>query len=212
MIANMRPKSAPIQSSSLLEALPPSILKLAERIAPNTSKHLNPTTSKALMTLTTQTAGSESYCGHECEAGAMAIVRNESLVIQLCEVLRVMREDPGSEQVIIAPWWPVANKKYDQKVNLFGKWNKHCMAASGTKKVKKVPGIMIPLADLLVWPVELETNDAGDHRIPFTAFHYLRSRHGIDLSHHNYTFSSRGARFHNEVARIVARAVRVSQM
>ena len=150
---------------------------------------------------------------HECEAGAMAVFRNESLVIQLGEVLRVMREQPGSEKVVIAPWWPVPNpEKYGQKVNLFGKWSKDCKAASGTKKVKQVPGIMIPLADLLVWPVNMETNDAGDHRIPFTAFHYLRSRHGIDLSHHNYTFSSRGSRFYNEVVKIVAREVRVSQM
>ena len=72
---------------------------------------------------------------------------------------------------------------------------------------------MIPLADLLVWLVNMETNDAGDPiRIPFTAFHYLRSRHGMDLSHHKYTFSTRGAKFYNEVAKITARVVRVSQM
>ena len=64
--------------------------------------------------------------------------------------------------------------------------------------------MMIPLADLLVWPVNMETNDASDpgFRIPFTAFHYLRSKHGIDLSHHKYTFSTRGARFYIEVAKI----------
>ena len=167
-------------------------------------------TSK-LMSITTETAGSESYCEHECEAGAMAIFRtaSNSCPIQLGQVLRVMREQAGIEKVVIAPWWPVPNpEKYGQKVNLFGKWSQDGKPASGTKKAK-----MIPLADLLVWPVNMETNDAGDPiRIPFTAFHYLRSRHGMDLSHHKYTFSTRGAKFYNEVAKITARVVRVSQM
>ena len=167
------------------------------------------------MSMTTQTEGSESYCEHECEAGAMAIFRSasNSCVIQVGQVLRVMREQPGSEKVVIAPWWPVPNpEKYGQKVNLFGKWSQDGKPASGTKKIKQLPGMIIPLADLLVWPVSMETNDAGDLRIPFTAFHYLRSKHGIDLSHHTYTFSRRGARFYNEVTKIVARVVRVSQM
>ena len=110
---------------------------------------------------------------------------------------------------VIAPWWLVPNPEiYGQKVNLFGKWSQDGKPASGTKKVK-----MIPLADLLVWPVNMETNDAGEPiRIPFTAFHYLRSRHDMDLSQYQYTFSTRGKKFFNEVAKITARVVRVSQM
>ena len=106
ILTDMRIQLAQRQSSSL-SALPSSILDLAARIAPHTSKHLFPTSK--LMSITTETAGSESYCEHECEAGAMAIFRtaSNSCPIQLGQVLRVMREQAGLEKVVIAPWWPV---------------------------------------------------------------------------------------------------------
>ena len=102
---------------------------------------------------------------------------SKSCPIQVGQVLRVMREQAGIEKVAIAPWWPVPDpEKYGQKV----KWQ----ACKWDEKGKTT--MMIPLADLLVWPVNMETNDAGDPiRIPFTAFHYLRSRHGMDFSHHH---------------------------
>ena len=68
-----------------------------------------------------------------------------------------------------------------------------------------------PLADVVVWPVATEKRDGGK-RIPFTAFHYRRSKHGIDLSHHRYSFSKRGARFYDEVTKVVAKVARESQM
>ena len=69
---------------------------------------------------------------------------------------------------------------------------------------------MIPLADLLVWPVNMETNDAGDPiRIPFTAFHSARGMAWTSRT----TPSARGApSFTIEVAKITAPVVRVSQM
>ena len=93
------------------------------------------------MSITTETAGSESYCEHECEAGAMAIFRSasKSCPTLVGQVLRVMREQAGIEKVVIAPWWPVPDpEKYGQKVNLFGKWSQDGKPASGTKKVKRL--------------------------------------------------------------------------
>ena len=193
--------------------LPSSILDLAAAIAPHTSKHLVPKAN--LMTIVTKKAGSDGYCQHECESGAMVIFRgpNGTCPIQVGQVLRVVREDVGNTMVVIAPWWPVANpSKYGDKVNLYGKWSQGAKPVSGTgKRARQVPYMAIALADLLVWPVTMEETDGGA-RIPFTAFHYLRSMHDIDLSHHQYSFSTRGAKFYNEVAKTVAQAVRESQM
>eukprot|EP00959_Pyramimonas_sp_CCMP1952_P189173 3956967-Pyramimonas_sp.AAC.1 len=49
-------------------------------------------------------------------------------------------------------------------------------------------------------------------RIPLSAFHYLRSAHNLDLSHHRYSFSHRGAQFYKDVSRAEALAAREAQM
>ena len=175
-------------------------------MAPHTSLHLGPKTK--LMTVVSSQLGPAMYCQHACETGDMVIVRGPN-VIQVGQVLRIVREDPDNETAVLAPWWVQSNEKYAGKVNLFGKWSPD--ARPDKKMAKRAPFMTIPLADVLVWPVTMEETDGGQ-RIPLTAFHYLRSRHGIDLSHHEYSFSKRGAKFYNEVVEVVATNVREAQM
>ena len=128
--------------------------------------------------------------------------------VRLGKVLRIIHESRGPAVVFMEPYWPVLRpEKYGEKVNLFSTWvrgttPKSTSANKSRTSDEKVPCIPIPLADVLVWPVEeLAGADRweGGLRIPFNAIHHLRDAYQIDLALPVFSFAERGKSFYAEV-------------
>ena len=138
------------------------------------------------------------------------------LPIRLGKVLRVAREVQSCPFVVVESWWPISKpQKYGDKTNLFGTWVK--CAAPIVEQDGFVPKksarsaskdmLMIPLSEVLVWPLDLDAAsskypDGG--RLPFAALHCLRTAHGVDLADPAFTFAKRGKAFYFEVVKRVA--------
>ena len=140
-------------------------------------------------------------------------------------ILRLVSESSGLPYVVIESWWPLLKPaKYEGRPNVFGTWiprSKPIVESTAGPPHKKPatsrkgPGqVIVSLTDVLAWPIDLDKgnpafSDGG--RIPFTALHYLRSRHGVDLSHHTFSFAKRRKAFYMECVAAATEHVRAEQ-
>ena len=133
-------------------------------------------------------------------------------------VLRVVREEAGNEYAVVEGWWPVLKPhKYGDRLNLFATWRPGAVPAphddakpdKRRKTGAKSRDIIVRIGDILVWPLTLEQSSRVDDggRIPLSALHFLRERHGIDLSQKAYSLGKRGEKFYIEVAKKIAMQV-----
>ena len=173
--------------------------------------------------------GQHGYNATPLEGGATIIYRNrgdhrDAVPIRLGKVLRFVDEDPDDVYVIVESWWPIPKiGKYEtNRPNMFGTWVPSDVALENyaDKPARKRPRApdehlnhsLVRRGDVLVWPIsEVAGSVANGSRIPFTAFHYLRTHCQIDLSPKCFSFSERGHEFYNEVVREVGSTIRDSQ-
>lgn len=141
--------------------------------------------------------------------------------VRLGKVLRVVRETTVSPFAIVESWWPVLKDKHKGKVNLFGTWvpAPRPMVADESGRVRKkthatATTVMLPLTNIIVWPVDVEAGAAAfpqGHRIPFSAIHRLRDAHGIDLAPPTFSFAPRGRKFFLQVLAQIGQQVHDEQ-
>lgn len=151
------------------------------------------------------------FCLFRTQAGADGITLR-ACPIRLGKVLRVASE-VGEAFAIIEPYWPLLRpEKYQDKVNLFGTWtlgNEPVVDGERMPKrrrVEQMPALMIDLADVLVWPIDVEQSERENPpgvRIPLLAFYRLR-HHGVDLATSEFTFAKRGKAFFLGVCKGIA--------
>ena len=158
----------------------------------------------------------------ELENGMLCLFRNRDpgCPIRLGKVLRVVREGSSDPYVVCESWWPILKpEKHGGRMNLFGAWvpcKQPLTEGPSKKKVAAAHGVgqlMVQISDVFVWPIELDPSDSwpsGGH-IPYAAFHYLRSVHGVDLAGPSFTFSKRGKAFFMEVAKLLAKHIHQEQ-
>ena len=118
---------------------------------------------------------------------------NAALPIRLGKVLRIALEVQSSPIVVVQVWWPILKpEKFGDKLNLFGTW----MPCPQPVTISEPPArknarrqssefLMIDMADILAWPVDLDMSSSKHHgggRIPFAALHHAHSVHNINLA------------------------------
>jgi hypothetical protein len=156
------------------------------------------------------------FCCYKSSQLVPNVPGSPAIPFRLGKVLRVARDVQSCPFMVVESWWPVLKpSKFGNKVNLFGTWVK-CgepiieVDGAALKKACRPAArdmLMVPLTDVLVWPVDLDASstkypDGG--RLPFAALHHMRSMHGIDLADPSLTFAKRGKAFYFEVVKRVA--------
>jgi hypothetical protein len=172
------------------------------------------------------------FCAAPVQDGMMILYRSHGeraseCPIRLGRVLRVVYE-AAAPYAVAESWWPrLKPQKYGDRLNMFGTWAPSRSpqvapsAPAAPAQKKRATGatspaqIVVNLADVLAWPVALERGQGAQEsegRIPFGALHYLRARHGLDVSHATYTFAKRGKLFFAEVLRLAGEHLRSAQL
>jgi len=172
--------------------------------------------SAALLRVVGEGAGASGGYGQgDLEIGMFCLIRTGAHVsgisasqcpILLGKTLRIVHES-SAEYAVVECWRPIMKAdKFGENVNLFGTWLPSASPTgdSGKKRatVRSRGTAMVPLHDVVVWPVDLEPGASeypDGRRIPFSACHHLRDSHNIDLAHPCFTFADRGKAFYAEV-------------
>ena len=188
--------------------------------------------TKPLIHVIKSSSGTTAYNQDDLEDNMLVLYLNTSATtkqqvpFRLGKILRVAHENIGDPFAVVESWWPVIKpEKFGRKLNLFGTWMPSASPTSvstGASKKQRTSYLqqqrqgmapsevldsneVVSLRDIVVWPVELEKGSFGKGaggRIPFTALHYLRSQHRVDVSESQFTFADRGRTFHDEVQKI----------
>ena len=171
--------------------------------------------------------GEQPFCEIALSEGMYVVYRptksDPRFPIQFGRIERVVAEaDPP--YAVVQTWWPILKAKHDYRANIFGTWlwrrEPLSIEAEGAKKKKpKVSDeqnarAMIPLGNILVWPVHPEGGNEAypdGFRIPFLVFDYVLQHHGIDIVQPTYTWSTRGREFWDRIIKFVGARLREDQ-
>ena len=158
-----------------------------------------------------------TYCLFRAQSGASG-VSLEACPVRLGRILRIADEVESSPFVVMEPYWPLLRpQKYGDKVNLFGSWMRGLEPCKdGERPTKRsrstdLPGFMVAVANVLVWPVDVEeSKQPGGLRVPLSAFKWLRRR-GVDLAKPCFTFAKRGKECYFDVCHEIAEELHESR-
>ncbi len=182
-----------------------------------------PQASCSISTRHTAMAGNSIYNGEPIAPGMIILFQHgdAGIPIRVGRVMRVADEDPANIYVIIQGWWPFRKEKNDNRLNIFGTWalsRSPIVLPSHVKKRRRreivrenmdlIDNRMIPVTNVLVWPVTLEEGNLGadsdnedeaiaiqSGRIPFSAFVFLHLQHSIDCSDPQWCWGERGQEY-----------------
>ena len=116
-------------------------------------------------------------------------------------------EADANDDYIMVAWWipgtnPAATMRAGKKakvMDIFGSWEQYDELKAGAAAAVTVPGVRVPIADVLLMNVELD----ADSQIPFPVFDELRTSHDIDVSRISLSMTHRGNLYRAHVLQTV---------
>ena len=219
-VANMRAMQLEVHSGNVIDACS-QVMANAVSIYPSIA------TGSGLIHIAHGRPGQLEFREEALVDGMFVLYRcaddSSSLPVLLGRAMRVVSE-AADAYVVLEAWSPLCKEKHDYRPNLFGTWlpgresQKKFLtgrrAHAKKRRTDLVRHITCRMADVLVWPLDLDDGEEGEEeggRIPFAALYFLMDNYSIDVSHARFTFSKRGKRFYFEASRRVASRIRAHQ-